>query len=158
MKSGSHYGRNLQTEHPIGTSKALADAYEQVSENFCAFVRNLSDCNNDQREAVKSVLDHVVEAASIYLVKLQSATGRVPDSDSAAIGEQSSLTSFEMVVNSSCNLLRGEIQKFGDAELSQMTVILGQTKYDVEQLIEHAIVHVLRHQNQIARISRRTSS
>lgn len=104
--------------------------------------------------SIASLLAHVVCSGHGYIVSLRRASGekvdypvrRLRDTPMSYIADlrgmhEAALRFFEQRVMQS--LLEME-------ELRSVTVPSGRV-YDVEQLMEHAIVHVLRHQRQLRR-------
>lgn len=138
-----------------GAIGALLDEYERAilelsktisSFNDTAITATISDVS------VQSILAHVVRsgyAYAMYIQKLLGEQNSIPDLVyRKTVSEyQNDLTAFFIFTE---NVLKN----FNDNQLEEcnndkkITTSWGQV-YDIEQMMEHAIVHILRHRRQI---------
>ncbi|WP_343707795.1 DinB family protein [Flavobacterium sp.] len=138
-----------------GAIGALLDEYERAildlskaisSFNDTAITATISDVS------VQSILAHVVRsgyAYALYIQKLLGEQNSIPDLVyRKTVSEyQNDLTAFFIFTE---NVLKN----FNDNQLEEcnnekkITTSWGQV-YDIEQMMEHAIVHILRHRRQI---------
>jgi hypothetical protein len=147
-----------------GAIGALLDEYERSISELREVIKDLS-CNDlmvivdnvtedlDCR-SVQTILSHVVRAGYNYVIEIRNwkgenlefrdteSFGSIADYDKAL----SEMFQFNLSLFSDYPALKIE-EHFSDKKIN---VRWGQ-KYDVEQLLEHAIVHVLRHRRQIER-------
>lgn len=147
-----------------GARGALLDEYERAMRELMLVIRDLSPAalqkirDPHTRDAdcrsIQSVLTHVVRAGLCYEVEIRRKQGEVLD-----YPERQLLDTAEQYQKALLGVVGSAEQLFADyPELpleesdigKKITVAWGQT-YDVEQLMEHAIVHVLRHRRQIQR-------
>ncbi|WDF64605.1 DinB family protein [Flavobacterium sp. KACC 22763] len=138
-----------------GAIGALLDEYERaildLSKTISSFNETaLAATINDV--SVQSILSHVVRsgyAYALYIQKLLGEQNSIPDLvfRKTASEYQNDLTAFFIFTE---NVLRN----FSDNQLEEcdnekkITTSWGQI-YDIEQMMEHAIVHILRHRRQI---------
>ncbi|MXO07174.1 DinB family protein [Flavobacterium sp. HBTb2-11-1] len=127
--------------------KAILDLSKTISSfNDTAITATISDVS------VQSILAHVVRsgyAYAMYIQKLLGEQNSIPDLVyRKTVSEyQNDLTAFFIFTE---NVLKN----FSDNQLEEcnnekkITTSWGQV-YDIEQMMEHAIVHILRHRRQI---------
>ncbi|MNQ19709.1 hypothetical protein D3C85_327800 [compost metagenome] len=138
-----------------GAIGALLDEYERAILDLSKTISSFSDTAitatiNDV--SVQSILAHVVRsgyAYALYIQKLLGEQNNIPDLvyRKTVLEYQNDLTAFFIFTE---NVLRN----FNDNQLEEcdnekkITTSWGQV-YDIEQMMEHAIVHILRHRRQI---------
>lgn len=148
-----------------GATGALLDIYEQAMSDFKDLVQQLPDAAlftiikapvfDKNCESIQAILTHVVYAGfgyacSIHRLKYPE-TGRPERKFNLTVKEYlKDLTSvFIYTENIFREIEEKELQEHNNA--SKIKTGWGQL-YDTEQLMEHAIVHLLRHQLQIEKI------
>ncbi len=148
---------------PEGAKLALLDEYKKAIDELISIIAPLNDkalttirdTNTTDQDCVsiQRVLTHVVASGYNYIVAMENAYGinsvrkeriLLPDA-SAYVQELENMYGygyafFEQYPNV-------QIEELDAAK--KIKVLWGQ-QYDAEQLMEHAIVHVLRHRRQIA--------
>lgn len=138
-----------------GAIGALLDEYERTILDLSKTISSFNDTAitatiNDV--SVQSILAHVVRsgyAYALYIQKLLGEQNSIPDLVyRKTVSEyQNDLTAFFIFTE---NVLKN----FSDNQLEEcnndkkITTSWGQV-YDIEQMMEHAIVHILRHRRQI---------
>jgi len=138
-----------------GAIGALLDEYERAILDLSKTISSFSDTAltatiNDV--SIQSILSHVVRsgyAYALYIQKLLGEQNSIPDLVyRKTVSEyQNDLTAFFIFTE---NVLKN----FSDNQLEEcddekkITTSWGQV-YDIEQMMEHAIVHILRHRRQI---------
>jgi uncharacterized damage-inducible protein DinB len=154
-----------------GAIGALLDEYERAIEELKKVIAPISDdqlkqiidpqTNDDNCRSIQTILTHVVHsgygyATSIYNVKGHNAVrpGKKICSTIADYGnELDGVIAFTEKV----------LQHFNDDDLEQFDNSLkiksgwGQL-YDIEQMAEHAIVHILRHRRQIEKFKEKLNA
>lgn len=150
-----------------GAVGALLDEYELTLANFHKVIQDISaaqlvtitdpDAEDVNCRPVQAILGHVVRAGNHYAVQIANHKG-------------AKLPRPEVVLRKTANEYRQDLDKMFafsaevfrnivDDDLIEhdtarkIHVSWGQT-YDIEQLMEHAIVHILRHRRQIEQIKR----
>jgi uncharacterized damage-inducible protein DinB len=115
------------------------------------FVRVVDSQTNDEAcRSVQTIMSHVVRAGygyADYIRELFSIASTRPENK--LLSRQESLEQLEAALRYTAQTLEGRWE-MSDEEISD-TVINSPwgVVYDVEQLLEHAIVHILRHRRQI---------
>ncbi|MFT4666554.1 MAG: putative damage-inducible protein DinB [Polaribacter sp.] len=152
------------TQRKNGAAGALLDEYEKsllelrqvikniTSERLCAIADPATkdpDC-----ASIQTVLSHVVQSGYTYVVEIRKWLGEEVD-----YKPKVAFPSVDLYLLALQKMFEYNVQLFEDypnLELEtydsdkKIKVRWGQ-RYDVEQLMEHAIVHVLRHRRQIER-------
>ena len=147
-----------------GAVGALLDEYEKALQEIIQVTASLTekelkqvvdkDTNDPNCVSIQSILGHVVRAGYNYVIAIRKYLGEQTDYKTAPL--------FDTVEEYQAELMKmlefnekffadyPDIQLEEYEENKKIKVRWGQ-KYDVEQLFEHAIVHVLRHRRQIER-------
>ena len=149
-----------------GAVGALLDEYELAIAQLKIVIENMPDSKltviidpltlNDNCRSVQTILSHVVNSGYGYAVSINNLNGPVL----VRPGKTFHVTKTEYLHDLN-NLFAFTEQVFlnvKDIDLEQLDdtkkikVYWGQL-YDVEQLMEHAIVHILRHRRQIEKFN-----
>ncbi len=145
-----------------GAVKALIDVYQKEILKLQLLIKNIDsdrlisvmdhETINPDCESIQSILTHVVSSGFSYAVYIQNSRGIL----SSRPERKERLTAEEFIEDlnrvidftneSFASIYDDEIEKFNDNE--KIFTRWGQL-YDIEQLMEHAIVHILRHRRQI---------
>jgi uncharacterized damage-inducible protein DinB len=156
----------MNNEHPktfrTGAVGALMDEYERASGELVRLVSQLTDAEfeatrdretpDEECRSIQTVANHVVGSGYAYADYLRAAFGlegsrpEVPLGTRAEIGEQLAA----MLAYTVATLDGWWQMPYEEVSAVQIKVRCGPG-YDLEQLLEHAIVHVLRHRRQIER-------
>jgi uncharacterized damage-inducible protein DinB len=145
-----------------GAVGAMMDEYERAAGELVAILGGLDDAAWEQlRDAetsdpdcrtIQTVMRHVVRAGFGYANYIRAALG-IPEGRAGAelVTSGEVAGEVEAMLAYMAETLDGR-WTMSDDEITavKMTVRWGPT-YDLEQLLEHAIVHVLRHRRQIER-------
>ncbi|NLR77409.1 DinB family protein [Chitinophaga eiseniae] len=145
-----------------GAVGALLDEYENVIKALQEVIADVSDpalaaitdtaTTDPNCRSIQSVLAHVISSAYSYAVYIQrgsrdSVPGVADTLRTTAKAYIQSLTdAFVFTVNVFSKIPDNELEEFDPAK--KIATRWGQV-YDIEQLMEHAIVHVMRHRRQI---------
>lgn len=153
-------GKKIQRSN--GAIGALLDEYEKAIRELTLSIMDLNQdelvsivdhmTTDEDCKSVQTILTHVVQSGYTYMAEIRKWLGENVDYRDKEVlnkAEQYSFSLYEMF---------GETESLFDdypdlklTELDEQRKIKtrwGQT-YDVEQLMQHAIVHVLRHRRQI---------
>lgn len=131
--------------------KALQDVIADVSDATLAAVADTATTDPNCR-SIQSVLAHVISSAYSYAVYIQHGSREsvptVADTlrTTAKAYTQSLTNAFTFTVNVFSQIRDSELEELDPAK--KIATRWGQA-YDIEQLMEHAIVHVMRHRRQI---------
>jgi uncharacterized damage-inducible protein DinB len=133
----------------------LKGLIERIPEND--FVRIVDAQTKDEDcRSVQTIMSHVVNAGYGYADYIREqfsiASNRPPK---RLLSRQESLEQLEAALRYTVETLEGKWEMSGE-EISR-TVINSRwgAVYDVEGLLEHAVVHILRHRRQIEKFIRR---
>jgi uncharacterized damage-inducible protein DinB len=145
-----------------GAVGALMDEYERAARELAGIVAALSDeeyerlCDAETKDedcrSIQTILSHVVRAGYGYAGYIRTAFGMEDTRpEPRLLSRDEALDGIEAFLAYTAETLEGR-WRMSDDEITavQMKVRWGPT-YDLEQLLEHAIVHVLRHRRQIER-------
>lgn len=154
----------IKTYRDTGAYGALLDEYEKaldelkdlVSQVSTEQLQNIVDHKTDDEDcrSIQTILTHVVSAGYTYAITIRNHLGEsinykekvILDSTKGynqALSEMMNFTIQMMDDNPKMNLEESDNDK-------KLTTRWGQM-YNIEQLLEHAIVHILRHRRQIER-------
>jgi uncharacterized damage-inducible protein DinB len=153
-------GKNYRT----GAAGALLDEYERAIADLqhCisnidhnAFIKMVDHHTADPNcKSIQTILTHVVRAGYTYAIEIKRLKGQqLPSAekitrDSIAACQADLQAVFLFTVEAFKEITEDELEEHDQAK--KMRVSWGQY-YDIEQLMEHAIVHILRHRRQIER-------
>jgi uncharacterized damage-inducible protein DinB len=154
------------TMYRQGATGALLDVYENAIADLKKLVESIPgerltivfnpDTDDENCRSVQTILSHVVNSGYGYATSIRNLKGnnsrRPPKifhfSASKYMHDLDEMFLFTEKVFS--EITDADLEQF--EESLKMKTGWGQT-YDIEQLMEHAIVHVLRHKRQISKIN-----
>jgi len=151
-----------------GPTGALMDEYERASSDLRLvlqeisedeFVRILDPHTSDEScRSVQTIMTHVVRAGYGYADYIREKLG-IPSASPAdqLIPRSEALARFDAMLDYTVTTLEGHWEMTED---QMMTIAIDSrwgVRYDLEQLLEHAIVHILRHRRQIERLREQAS-
>ncbi len=150
-----------------GAAGALLDEYEKV---INVFVGVINDISNDELvtmvdkktadhncQSVQSILAHVVRSTYVYAIYIRNMRGA--EMNKPALKFQLSVNDYKSDIKNAFAFTVETFENIKDNELEEsdnnkkLITSWGQS-YDIEQLTEHAIVHILRHRRQIEKFKR----
>jgi len=143
-----------------GAVGAMMDEYERAAAEFRALIAGLTEeqytgiadaeTTDDCCRSPQTIMSHVVAAGYGYANYIRNAFSIEKGSPERRLLERAeSLKEFDSMIAYTEATLNGKWEMPEDQmEAVSMTVHWGPT-YDLEQLLEHAIVHILRHRRQI---------
>ena len=154
----------LKTYRDRGAVGALLDEYEKAILEVKTVIRPLSATDlttivdphtkDPDCVSIQSILGHVVRAGYNYVIEVRNAQGEKhqPRTTKTNPSVQDYLDDLNIMFDYNVQLFEDYPNlRLEESDITKkMKVSWGQT-YDVEQLFEHAIVHVLRHRRQIER-------
>jgi uncharacterized damage-inducible protein DinB len=149
-----------------GAIGALLDEYERAISDLKIVISTIPDnaltiitdphTADDNCRSVQTILSHIVHSGYGYATSIHNLKGH----NKPRPGKIFHLTIKEYIddLTGVISFTEEVLNEFKDEELEQLDNALkihtgwGQ-QYDVEQLMEHAIVHILRHRRQIEKIN-----
>jgi uncharacterized damage-inducible protein DinB len=141
---------------------AMMDEYERAAADLSAILRQISDeefervrdleTKDEDCRSIQTILHHMVRAGYGYASYIREAYGDEPNRPDVPLGKRREYLDRldAMLAFTSATLERKWELKYEEITAVQIHVRWGPV-YDLEQLLEHAIVHVLRHRRQIER-------
>lgn len=157
-----------ETYRDNGAIGAILDEYERSVKELKAVIQSISandlvkivdaETEDEDCRSIQTILTHVVSAGYNYVVEVRKSLGE----DLAYIEKEvlQSITDYNVALDQMFDFNVALFDDYPDINLEEydpskkLKVRWGQV-YDVEQILEHAIVHVLRHRRQIERFKLR---
>ncbi len=149
-----------------GAIGALLDEYEKALDELTSVIANISPqqltkiidfTTNDQDcISIQNILTHVVQSGYTYVIEIRKSLGETIDYRAKIALSNSE--EYKLALQEMFNYTEQLFFDYPTLNLTEyssgkkINVRWGQ-KYDVEQLFEHAIVHILRHRRQIEKLS-----
>lgn len=145
-----------------GAIGALLDEYEQSIDALKTVINDLTltelttvvdtQTEDEDCKSIQTILTHVVSSGYIYVIEIRKWLGEQVD----YIGKTSleTVKSYQLALDKMFAFNEKLFEDYPNLEIveknnnKKITVRWGQS-YDVDQLLEHAIVHILRHRRQI---------
>ena len=143
-----------------GAVGALMGEYERAAAEFRSIIAALTDeqyarivdadTSDENCRSARTVMSHVVAAGNGYANYIRDAFSMERSSpEKRQLDHAESLEAFDAMMAYTEATLAGKWEMPEEEIMAvSMTVHWGPT-YDLEQLLEHAIVHILRHRRQI---------
>ncbi len=143
-----------------GAVGAMMDEYERAAAEFRSRIAGLAEeqytrimdaeTADESCRSPQTIMSHVVAAGYGYANYIRRAFSMTESSPQRRLLEhEESLQAFDAMLAYTVATLDGKWEMSEDEITAvSMTVRWGPT-YDLEQLLEHAIVHILRHRRQI---------
>ena len=152
--------QSMRTTYRSGAIGALMDEYERAAAELRRLVERIPEADfvrivdretkDEDCRSAQTIMSHVVRAAygyADYIREQFSIASTRPQP--RLLSQQESLEQFEAALHYTIETLEGRWEMSGE-EISRTNI---KTRwgpvYDVEGLLEHAIVHLLRHRRQL---------
>ena len=159
---------NFRNNGAIG---ALLDEYEKSINELIDTISDLSqeqlikvvdfETNNEDCKSIQSILTHVIQSGYTYVIEIKKWLG-----EEIEYKEKRKFENIKDYIRALQKMFEFNEKLFTDypnLKLNEydsnkkISVRWGQ-KFDVEQLFEHAIVHILRHRRQIKKFKERMTN
>ena len=148
---------------------AIMDEYQRAVEEYLSILGKVSrnefteivDPKTDDEDcrSIQTVSRHVIRSGyryADYVLQVLKIPSNIPDADKIPIDTP------EQAVDETKNMLHFNIKHLYDANREVVENNLGTVRfmtrwseeYGIEQILEHAVVHILRHRRQISRFIR----
>lgn len=152
------------TYRDTGAHGALLDEYEKALDELKDLVSNITneqlikivdhETNDEDCRSIQTILTHVVSSGYTYAITIRNHLG-----ESIEYKDNVSFDNSEDYNQALSEMMNYTIQmmdnypkmKLEESENNLKLVTRWGQMYNIEQLIEHAIVHILRHRRQIER-------
>jgi hypothetical protein len=147
-----------------GTFGAIMDEYARAAEDFCRVLEGLPPgafewtraSSDPDTQSVRAVCAHVANAARGYANYIRDARGIAREERAPlAPGEISAAVPVRSRLAENLRYTEGALAGLYDVDEATYSAIRFQVRwgptYDPEMILEHAIVHLLRHRRQLER-------
>lgn len=141
-----------------GAIGALADEYEKALEELRDLLKNISDENfkeiadnslDEDFQSIRNIVLHIVESGYIYANHIRMRFGNAITKQEIKIATvDEAFYQLDMMFQYTLETFEDK-WTLTDMDLLNTIIKTSWTTYDLEAIIEHAIVHVLRHRLQI---------
>ncbi len=154
-----------------GSIKALLEEYKKVISELIRVITSLTgnqisivadtETKDIECKSIQTVLTHTISSGYSYSVYIENSIGINSTRPKALTFDN--VNKYIEQLNIMFEYCENIFKKFPDMEIEQLdnskkiNTKWGQ-QYDVEQLLEHAIVHVLRHRRQIENFIKRLNN
>jgi uncharacterized damage-inducible protein DinB len=143
-----------------GAIGAMMDEYERVAAEFKNLIWNISDpdfvkivdteTKDEDCRSVQTIVSHVTNSGYGYANYVRDWFS-IPKSspERRLLSKMDFLSEFDKMIVYNIETLQ-EKWEYSDEEIQKVKMIVRWgPQYDLEQLLEHAVVHILRHRRQI---------
>ncbi|EZH73889.1 hypothetical protein ATO12_13455 [Aquimarina atlantica] len=147
-----------------GAVGALLDEYEKALTEVITILSNVNNqklftivddkTKDPDCRSIQTILTHVIRAGYCYVIEIRKSLGEQID-----FVERKTLNSVKEYQTGLQEMFMYNVQLFEDypdlhleeKDPDKKIVVTWGQRYNIEQLLEHAIVHILRHRRQIER-------
>ena len=151
-----------------GAIGALLDEYEKSIKELKLIIQHISDkdliyvVDNETEDkdckSIQTILSHVIGSGYTYAIEVRKWLGE--DMDYKEVELLNSIAEYNLALDKMFafnEMLFNDYPKIKLEEFdsNKKFVVRWGQRYDVEQIFEHAIVHILRHRRQIERFKKR---
>ena len=146
-----------------GAIGALMDEYERATSDLKLLLQHITEdqflqildtqTNDEECRSVQTIISHVVNSGYAYADYIR-AYFHIPSTIPARrlLMQSEAVDQLEAMLSYSAQTLDGKWEMTEEQIVAVNINTRWGVKYDLEQLMEHAIVHVLRHRRQIERL------
>lgn len=153
--------------HRQGAVVALLDVYEQAISDFKKVIEDIPDAiltntidqetTDENCKSIQNILSHVISSGYSYVIYIHNLKGHEMQQPDKTF--HVSIKDYLEDLNKLIVYTENVFNEIEDTELEQFDqskkiITSWEQLYDIEQLMEHAIVHILRHRRQIEKFKR----
>jgi uncharacterized damage-inducible protein DinB len=150
----------MKTKFRKGGIGALMDEYERAANEFKNLVEKITEqefikivdpeTKDEDCRSVQTIISHVINSGYSYANYIRDWYSINKSSPNRRLYLKKEFANeFDKMVTYTSSTLEGKWE-FSDNEIQKVIMIVRWgPQYDLEQLLEHAIVHILRHRRQI---------
>ena len=156
----------MKKDYRKGAIGALMDEYERAAIDLKILIEQISqrdftriidnETKDDNCRSIQTIITHVVRAGygyANYIRQNFSITSTVPPE--RLLTYEEAISEIDGVLEYTAETLSGRWE-MKDEEIEGVKIdSRWGVKYNLEQMLEHAIVHIMRHRRQIERLSQR---
>lgn len=157
--------QGLRDSYRSGALGALMDEYERAASELGSMVERISEDDfvrivdaktmDDDCRSVQTIMSHVVRAGYGYADYIREQFA-IPSTrpESRLLSRQESLEQLDAALHYTIQTLEGRWEMSDKESAAIVIKTRWGAVYDLEGLLEHAIVHILRHRRQIEKFAR----
>jgi len=145
-----------------GAVGAMMDEYERAAADLSGLLQRISDedferardleTGDEDCRSIQTIMRHVVRAGYSYAAYVHEAFGGEANRPEIPLGTRlETLDRFQEMLAHTVGTLEGKWELANEEIAAVQIRSRWGTVYGMEQMLEHAIVHVLRHRRQIER-------
>jgi uncharacterized damage-inducible protein DinB len=150
----------MKKNYRKGAIGAMMDEYERAAKEFKNLIVKISESDfvkivdaetkDDDCRSVQTIVSHITNSGYGYANYIREWYGIPKNSpERRLLSQKDFLVEFEKMLAYTSVTLEGKWES-SDEEIQKVKMIVRWgPQYDLEQLFEHAIVHILRHRRQI---------
>jgi uncharacterized damage-inducible protein DinB len=143
---------------------AVMDEYERAADEFKNLIGNISDSDfvkivdtetlDEDCRSVQTICSHVTNSGYAYANYFRDWFGIQKSSPERKVFSRKEFeTEFQKMLAYTSETLEGKWE-YSDDDIQRIKMIVRWgPQYDLEQLLEHAVVHILRHRRQIEKFA-----
>ena len=146
-----------------GAVGALMDEYERASADLKLVFRNIHEdkfieildtqTKDDSCRSAQTIISHVIGAGYGYADYIRGVLGIVSTSPERRLFSSAEVEAqINLMLEYTVQTLEGRWEMPEDEMMRIVIDSRWGVRYDLEQLLEHAIVHILRHRRQVERL------
>jgi len=154
----------MKTNFRKGAVGALMDEYERAATGFKKLIGKISEADfikivdtetkDDDCRSVQTIVSHVTNSGFGYANYIRDWFSIPKDSPERKLLSQNEFfLRFDIMLAYTSETLEGKWE-YSDDDIQKVKMIVRWgPQYDLEQLLEHAVVHILRHRRQIEKFA-----
>ena len=154
----------MKTNYRKGGIGAVMDEYERAATELINLVENISDndfvkiidteTNDEDCRSVQTIVSHVTNSGFGYANYIRDWFSIQKNSpERKLLSRDEFLVRFNQMLVYTSETLEGRWE-YSDDDIQKISMeVRWGPKYDLEQLLEHAVVHILRHRRQIEKFA-----
>ncbi|HSW56016.1 MAG TPA: DinB family protein [Ignavibacteriaceae bacterium] len=148
-----------------GAIGALMDEYERAAEEFKDLVSKITSndfekivdlkTKDDDCRSVQTIISHVINSGYGYANYIRDWFAIPKSSPERRLISQNDFSiELDKMLAYTAETLEGKWEYSNEEIMKVKMIVRWGPQYDLEQLLEHAIVHILRHRRQIEKFAR----
>jgi len=155
----------MKKEFRKGAIGALMDEYERAAAEFKELIKRISetdfelivdpDTEDDDCRSVQTIISHVINSGYGYANYIRDWYKIVKNSPARRLYKKNEFSSeFDKMLAYTTETLDGKWElSYDDITGVEIISRWRSVRYDLEQMLEHAVVHILRHRRQIEKFA-----
>lgn len=158
------YNIEMKKNYRKGGIGAVMDEYERAAAEFKYLIGNISESDfvkivdtetkDEDCRSVQTICSHVTNSGYAYADYIRDWFG-IPKSspERRVLSKEEFVLEFEKMLAYTSETLQDKWE-YSDDDIQKVKMIVRWgPQYDLEQLLEHAVVHILRHRRQIEKFA-----